>query len=152
MQADFNPRSSYEERRSASKSPLAQAFISIHAPHTRSDMCFFHLLHVSHSISIHAPHTRSDNNQHFPALVLVFQSTLLIRGATIFIHLGDKDKQYFNPRSSYEERPPYAFFFPPTSDFNPRSSYEERRYIYTNTITLHFISIHAPHTRSDAHL
>ena len=102
---NFNPRSSYEERllklksllrrqkfqstlliRGATKSlakHLGYTCISIHAPHTRSDAWLIEM-YTRPGISIHAPHTRSDRRPflfrlaHWP-----FQSTLLIRGATI---------------------------------------------------------------------
>ena len=78
-------------------------------------------------ISIHAPHTRSDIKlQQIPNKRQVFQSTLLIRGATLFIMICAKSRPYFNPRSSYEER----------------------RFEFLRRLD-EFISIHAPHTRSD---
>ena len=57
--------------------------------------------------------------------------------------------QYFNPRSSCEERrhrPPSSSY---TTHFNPRSSCEERLCLYYIVIWLYSISIHAPHARSD---
>ena len=79
-------------------------------------------------ISIHAPHTRSDQNKRLiHRIICEFQSTLLIRGATlncspcescflISIHAPHTRSDLadlkhivkhvdFNPRSSYEERP-----------------------------------------------
>ena len=101
--------------------------ISIHAPHARSDVSW--PIHRGNlQISIHAPHARSDAdfNQSFQ-VELLFQSTLLMRGATRFpvylrwahrisIHAPHarsdvtrlrlfSKSQYFNPRSSCEERP-----------------------------------------------
>ena len=80
--------------------------------------------------------------------VLQFQSTLLVRGATsglcndkltkcISIHAPrersdhevcgrSRRKRYFNPRSSWEERPQALRWWRRDSDFNPRSSWEER--------------------------
>ena len=79
-----------------------------------------------------------------------FQSTLLIRGATPGAYRARCASLNFNPRSSYEERHwqahPCRIF---NDDFNPRSSYEERHVNVRYLILFHFISIHAPHTRSD---
>ena len=58
--AHFNPRSSYEERRVGAPSVERFREISIHAPHTRSD-------------------ERGADQMYWG---LIFQSTLLIRGAT----------------------------------------------------------------------
>ena len=101
---DFNPRSSCEERprhsrldntrkifqstllmRGATVDGLREGQsrrISIHAPHARSDACH-HAVDVREKISIHAPHARSDC--HFSPIlrrITIFQSTLLMRGAT----------------------------------------------------------------------
>ena len=61
---------------------MAKDPISIHAPHARSDQDD-RLLDESLEISIHAPHARSDLIRHRCILfTLIFQSTLLMRGAT----------------------------------------------------------------------
>ena len=103
---NFNPRSSYEERqfllpaaiapaefqstlliRGATDNSLSRCsvvHISIHAPHTRSDTTEYGDFYIQDMISIHAPHTRSDFS--ITALKMSstrFQSTLLIRGATL---------------------------------------------------------------------
>ena len=79
-------------------------------------------------ISIHAPHARSDV------------------GTTIQA-LGD---QYFNPRSSCEERRAEADSFAfQHGNFNPRSSCEERHQKALRIAASDLISIHAPHARSD---
>ena len=58
-------------------------FISIHAPHARSDSAGHGGAHWQH-ISIHAPHARSD----------------------VILSLASRSSRYyFNPRSSCEERP-----------------------------------------------
>ena len=55
-------------------------------------------------ISIHAPHTRSDSLISMTKReASLFQSTLLIRGATCTAN-GITIASHFNPRSSYEER------------------------------------------------
>ena len=122
---DFNPRSSCEERRTPSFVSL-QRGISIHAPHARSDH-----IHLT-----------------FRLTCILFQSTLLMRGATsqikevpvcIFIsihapharsdtspHFCKPYRSDFNPRSSCEERHVTAFLSGVALDFNPRSSCEEQ--------------------------
>ena len=55
--------------------------ISIHAPHARSDKLQADIL-TALIISIHAPHARSDLMAVFLSDKAVFQSTLLMRGAT----------------------------------------------------------------------
>ena len=122
---DFNPRSSCEERL-ASGLRLPSTNISIHAPHARSDI----------------------------------SSQMLLRLAI-----------YFNPRSSCEERRIKSMCGDWQEHFNPRSSCEERQLlqevinyfvIFQSTLLMRgatwrrrrwfvslYISIHAPHARSD---
>ena len=123
---DFNPRSSWEERpwwscsiilkqlfqstllvRGATevvKCTNQETGISIHAPRERSDDIGVPYP-AYHQISIHAPRERSDCSA----------------------GLWKTVKIYFNPRSSWEERP---YWFRRQNkiiwDFNPRSSWEER--------------------------
>ena len=148
--AYFNPRSSCEERRPPQ-----------------------HGVYRGYPISIHAPHARSDTSQClvFAGASQRFQSTLLMRGATVAASLRALSCRHFNPRSSCEERlhrqvrydhharisihAPHArsdgYEVRRTAqycDFNPRSSCEERHNTSTYTPT-EFISIHAPHARSD---
>ena len=130
--------------------PCRQQQISIHAPHARSDMGPLSSQPVSSQISIHAPHARSDSAiSRKKALSLLFQSTLLMRGATISRHRSRSCRRHFNPRSSCEERlaaldcVQCIAVFQSTllmrgatlcsaqrplgyCDFNPRSSCEER--------------------------
>ena len=104
---------------------------------------------------------------------LPFQSTPLIRGATLEAHGVLDAVVNFNPRPSYEERPVIdgetntrrmAFQSTPlirgatltasplaavTCNFNPRPSYEERHHRSSAPRRYDEISIHAPHTRSD---
>ena len=80
--ADFNPRSSCEERPDTTVNFDSCHFISIHAPHARSDYSNSRCLSGFCQISIHAPHARSDSS---------WSSTW-------------KAGKYFNPRSSCEER------------------------------------------------
>ena len=56
--------------------------ISIHAPHARSDVCRLAVIE-GQVISIHAPHARSDDGlTRIRKPSHLFQSTLLMRGAT----------------------------------------------------------------------
>ena len=102
---------------------------------------------------------------------VIFQSTLLMRGATIqfsvqshhpliSIHApharSDKEAEndfnqfkHFNPRSSCEERPKKAVHYGTYVNFNPRSSCEERLICPLPFNFDYYISIHAPHARSD---
>ncbi len=169
----FNPRSSCEERPEL-QNPLSTSLsISIHAPHARSDSD-----HPAHdpcrNISIHAPHARSDSQQSLPAApsrifqstllmrgatatafakkqaLVKFQSTLLMRGATTFLLCGSARRYNFNPRSSCEERPSIRFIaycfnlFQSTLLMRGATPYSARR------LCRQIISIHAPHARSDA--
>ncbi len=190
---NFNPRSSCEERHE--RQPLNHELqrISIHAPHARSDPEGFGITFGNRVISIHAPHARSDPISTISSDMLRFQSTLLMRGATsvtqlarrrlfISIHApharSDHPDQvrggrheYFNPRSSCEERrtggashQSKGDFNPRSSceerlhcpdikqnidNFNPRSSCEERPFFSRGRRRQKYISIHAPHARSD---
>ena len=127
VHAYFNPRSSCEERHSQSlilpqeivfQSTLLMRGATISATETGS----------SQLISIHAPHARSDSspscfvfssNYFNPrssceerrgtrvgmSLAMIFQSTLLMRGATPTLSTFGGCGVNFNPRSSCEERP-----------------------------------------------
>ena len=79
---DFNPRSSCEERRIKARTQKMHEQISIHAPHARSDKSPVKLV----------------------AVTVLFQSTLLMRGATGRSSHRLHRRAYFNPRSSCEER------------------------------------------------
>ena len=80
----FNPRSSCEERPSYWFTSYIVFYISIHAPHARSDSCCKVSSQWSHFISIHAPHARSDRPRR---------------------EASHPRYPHFNPRSSCEERP-----------------------------------------------
>ena len=104
--------------------------------------------------------------------VTLFQSTLLMRGATVPRRACTRAR-YFNPRSSCEERPKALRGLLSINEFqstllmrgatagllrvlarhryfNPRSSCEERRFTSVARRAHFCISIHAPHARSDA--
>ena len=147
--------------------------ISIHAPHARSDR-HAALLSDHCGISIHAPHARSDatstcsppSSRHFnprssceerhsassqtPPEQALFQSTLLMRGATRLCTSHTSIPTKFQStllmrgatcRSSHT--------CPSRQNFNPRSSCEERQRRYRWICRHRAISIHAPHARSD---
>ena len=145
----FNPRSSCEERLESDCGLGRDVVISIHAPHARSDATTCMTSHFA-QISIHAPHARSDltelqqqsSSAEFQSTLLMreatvtpgwswidpqFQSTLLMRGATRIMILDITAETDFNPRSSCEERRPWRGSSPSAQgNFNPRSSCEER--------------------------
>ena len=62
--------------------------ISIHAPRERSDLLKYYK-NGGQNISIHAPRERSDPCfSVFPRCKFLFQSTLLVRGATMIKYLS----------------------------------------------------------------
>ena len=167
----FNPRSSCEERQRTGPHEAARYAISIHAPHARSDFIVDDCGKALNDISIHAPHARSDrtrcrggsrhdyfnprssceerpNHRKSITIAVIFQSTLLMRGAT-----GDIDgfviiaqfqstllmrgaTAHFLANSALFEisiHAPHA-----RSDFDKSKSDSDKK-----------ISIHAPHARSD---
>ena len=79
----------------------------------------------------------------------IFQSTLLMRGATRRAGASLLQSHHFNPRSSCEERRFAVALDCLAHYFNPRSSCEERRALNAVNLVLRVISIHAPHARSD---
>ena len=102
------------------------AMISIHAPLTGSDQCFWRFI-SSRQISIHAPLTGSDGGElesrftcqdfnprspygerqeRMPSTSFskAFQSTLPLRGATLSANSANTITNNFNPRSPYGER------------------------------------------------
>ena len=125
----FNPRSSCEERHEQTSIYYYYRIISIHAPHARSDDVTPSREDKAITISIHAPHARSDQMaRDMEYAIAIFQSTLLMRGATQASVLSWARQTNFNPRSSCEERrPSIRVILRVAFDFNPRSSCEERR-------------------------
>ena len=125
--AHFNPRSSWEERPQHLASSVASFMISIHAPRERSDKIPHRpngeVLQFQSTLLVRG----ATLSLRYALLFALFQSTLLVRGATlsilwflcsysISIHAPRErsDHQYFiqwqlpwyfNPRSSWEERP-----------------------------------------------
>ncbi|XOQ27492.1 MAG: hypothetical protein ACFWT1_03355 [Selenomonas sp.] len=189
----FNPRPSYEERRQGACATRCHCQISIHAPHTRSDSVDLPRtqpdaisIHAPHTrsddrrgqdsagipISIHAPHTRSDSARERTELTRKFQSTPLIRGATILlddrnagldisIHAPHTRSDAVSARvhawTTISIHAPHTRSDHTDYDghlhaphFNPRPSYEERHDDLVARFPICDISIHAPHTRSDS--
>ena len=99
---NFNPRSSCEERHTAGAG------------------------NGDRRISIHAPHARSDLDDVPPSYPVLFQSTLLMRGATkchgLFAERPDISIHAPHARSDNRSRSVVICL----SNFNPRSSCEER--------------------------
>ena len=147
---NFNPRSSCEERHALRLRRLYTQHISIHAPHARSDGEHRHGA-ACHPISIHAPHARSDKI--FPCRLISkrrFQSTLLMRGATLAIPTIT-ETQYISIHAPHARSDlDNAVFILRRREFQStllmRGATTDCgiRFIHTT------ISIHAPHARSDA--
>ena len=124
----FNPRSSCEERRTH---PRCRSLCSYFNPRSSCEERPYlaHDGHGSFLISIHAPHARSDlAAQLSTRKYLLFQSTLLMRGATAIIR----------PRDACNKISIHA----------PHAR-SDKVYVY-NPKEKQYISIHAPHARSDA--
>ena len=126
-QTNFNPRSSWEERHYGVSVDYILGIISIHAPRERSDFifyCFCKDIQRFQSTLL----VRGATVNHQPGVsAFLFQSTLLVRGAT----------KLFGGNISVK------------LNFNPRSSWEERRELSNIFFSAAFISIHAPRERSD---
>ena len=115
---NFNPRSPCGERLIRYQPGVVQSEISIHAPRAGSDRNHFNprspcgerqaatpLKTVSIKISIHAPRAGSDGTLVAAILQLVlFQSTLPVRGATLCVATRLQRHANFNPRSPCGER------------------------------------------------
>ncbi len=146
----FNPRSSCEERLVEAAMMRDASMISIHAPHARSDACQpgkdYSQVGFQSTLLMRGATIFDDAEP----LIAKFQSTLLMRGATPVNPEKITVKWDFNPRSSCEERPFSTMLSPSLPNFNPRSSCEERRGILRFLQTDYAISIHAPHARSDS--
>ena len=102
-------------------------------------------------ISIHAPRAGSDLVLIMVlATLLLFQSTLPVRGATRLNEPAKHRGSYFNPRSPCGERLLYAVnALIRSCDFNPRSPCGERPVCSQAGCSCVFISIHAPRAGSD---
>ncbi len=102
--ANFNPRSSCEERLQYRLFAFRYHLISIHAPHARSDSRTSRQRTPSSNFN---PRSSCEERQ----------------GRVLSHHIG---KRHFNPRSSCEERHGTRCRSTSESNFNPRSSCEER--------------------------
>ena len=126
VRRDFNPRTSCEVRPTALNFLGRDTVISIHAPHARCDFVL-NSPQPSQQISIHAPHARCDRSTCLICSYIsdfnprtscevrhntgqpqdntdIFQSTHLMRGATLQPSLPCLTVSYFNPRTSCEVR------------------------------------------------
>ena len=118
-----------------------------------------------------SPHGERLNANCLAYMVVVFQSTLPARGATVklwlilsrliisihaprtgsdvFVPLTTFHMAHFNPRSPHGERPVFRTRIEAAIDFNPRSPHGERRSGHGRRAHGAHISIHAPRTGSD---
>ena len=169
---DFNPRSSCEERRPDSgkehNNKLFQSTllmrgatasgryvsdctsISIHAPHARSDRWYNKAVHADDDFNPRSSCEERPDYTAKPKKPVIFQSTLLMRGATRS-GCGRSKRSSFQSTLLMRGATHAAEDSAQPSNFNPRSSCEERRADVKDVSQLQQnISIHAPHARSDA--
>ena len=146
--ADFNPRTSYEVRRTAK---ICQAghglFQSTHLLRGATSR----LGSMTGMRRYFNPRTSYEVRQTMANVkggIIQFQSTHLLRGATSGDCASKSGLRYFNPRTSYEVRLLTHGFNPWIRYFNPRTSYEVRHFMLRIIFAL-VISIHAPLTRCD---
>ena len=109
------------------ETPLYKMIISIHAPHARSD--YVHPLYRRYRvISIHAPHARSDARAKLSHhSIQLFQSTLLMRGATSLPTAWRHSRELFQSTLLMRGATGGRQNAGRHRHFNPRSSCEERR-------------------------
>ena len=84
--SDFNPRSSCEERLESALSQFNMQTISIHAPHARSDIMPFKIMAVLTIFQSTLLMRGATQLRLSIIMVLLFQSTLLMRGATCHLN------------------------------------------------------------------
>ena len=102
-------------------------YISIHAPHARSDHHGGRQEGPADGISIHAPHARSDAlRASCSAFIRNFNPRSSCEERPLFTARRRAAALHFNPRSSCEERLSFATRKDCPGYFNPRSSCEER--------------------------
>ena len=146
--------------------------ISIHAPHARSD---FHLVPLVPARDDFNPRSSCEERPHscrLPSSLSDFNPRSSCEERLCHRHMMPARIQYFNPRSSCEERLALRQHTCFCIHFNPRSSCEERlkpprmtlnNILFQSTLLMRgaticreleqykvWISIHAPHARSDA--
>ena len=125
--------------------------ISIHAPHARSDVPAPLINPVLPPISIHAPHARSDA----PFITVFmyideFQSTLLMRGATISTLLGNTPF-CISIHAPHARSDPAAEKTPQEQLISIHAPHARSDGRDAEAAHGMIISIHAPHARSDEH-
>ena len=132
-----------------SSQALRVSGISIHAPHTGSDLASIQVSSSTIYFNPRSPYGKRLRTPRLPNHFRLFQSTLPIRGATqkylkrcwvseISIHAPHTGSDTTRAMRSTSK-----------SDFNPRSPYGERPAEPDRRGVRHPISIHAPHTGSD---
>ena len=124
----FNPRSSYEERLQAPRQPTGGRYFNPRSSYEErlSGKRYRRWLDARFQSTLLIRGATMDGRTSEVTQCL-FQSTLLIRGATCPLPRSCPGRgAYFNPRSSYEERLSAIVGTAILRDFNPRSSYEER--------------------------
>ena len=123
--------------------------ISIHAPHARSDTTDTNKRKCG-DISIHAPHARSDDDVNaISADVVEFQSTLLMRGATV-CPFCDTGKLRFQSTLLMRGATLYLGpFIKATYKFQSTLLMRGATFDTGLNASGAIISIHAPHARSD---
>ena len=146
---NFNPRSSYEERLQAKSYIKAGASISIHAPHTRSDtdwpVCAAKWADFN-------PRSSYEERQSIKRQRIYwqrFQSTLLIRGATLVFCCSPRTSNIsiHAPHTRSDAVLSVGFLTClGISIHAPHTRSDLRKAGFHRSVT---ISIHAPHTRSD---
>ena len=170
--ADFNPRSPCGERLFGpcsacgawyfqSTLPVRGAtyglcivcggrLFSIHAPRAGSDPLAALIRSQAGGFSIHAPRAGSDY-RHYPAYVAgsLFQSTLPVRGATLFFLARDCFCQFQSTLPVRGATRPWSLTAATTWNFNPRSPCGERLLDLRYFLIVGFISIHAPRAGGD---
>ena len=143
----FNPRSPYGERHIRGFSYHLINNFNPRSPYGER----LHILPsvwLAMDISIHAPLTGSDQLTSTTArLNLIFQSTLPLRGATLFAPILTGIQSDFNPRSPYGERHFRTYQADwRNRNFNPRSPYGERHCVFTfHHNVVHYFNPRSPY-------
>ena len=168
---NFNPRSPYGERRCFSARWTVASSISIHAPLTGSDWCGSPYRFAYLDFNPRSPYGERRSAQLHGGIWSRFQSTLPLRGATMYIDLGaakgvisihapltgsDALAHHFLRQLAISIHAPLTGSDLPIGlphagglDFNPRSPYGERPWNPKSDCLRIYISIHAPLTGSD---
>ena len=149
---DFNPRSSCEERRAITLHPMPSSRISIHAPHARSDCTVIPLgfVWVFQSTLLMRGATESSATN---ATTGLFQSTLLMRGATCLCFHAISSS-CISIHAPHARSDPMYCVHQCQMGQTFQSTLLMRGATFrcvVNEITMR-ISIHAPHARSDLFL